>query len=163
MDSLPEVVSMFVDGSSIAAWCDMDAITTVSLLSNLGIRPDMHPRVLAAIPPESLATRISSCRLDDDAAPSPAQLSHGRIMGACGSHPVRCACAEAEAWRQQELERMSGTDASQSPAKKVKIAKVAVQSNDQDVAELTQNQILECSRRRWVGPQLLRRNSRQSS
>ena len=77
MDPSPEVVSMFVDVSSIAAWCDMDEVTTVSLFSHLGIRPDMHPRVLAAIPQESLATRISFWRLDDDAAPSPAQLSQG--------------------------------------------------------------------------------------
>ena len=34
MDPSLDVVSMFVDVSSIAAWCDMDEITTVSLLSN---------------------------------------------------------------------------------------------------------------------------------
>ena len=53
------------------------------------------------------------------------------------------ASAEAEAWRQQELVHKTETDASQSPAKKVKIATVADQSNDQEVAELTQEQILQ--------------------
>ena len=97
---------------------------------------------------------MSSWRLDDDAVLSPAQLSQGGLLGPaartmCGvvrrqsEIDASAASAEAEAWRQQELERKSETDASQSQAKKEKFATVADQSNDQEVAELTQGQILE--------------------
>ena len=154
MDPSPEVVSMFVDVSSMAARCDMDAITTVSLLSHLGIRPEMHPRVLAALPQEALATRISSWRQDDDAALSPARILCGVVRRQSEIDAI-AASAEAEAWRQHELERKSETDASQSQAKKVKIATMADQSNDQEVAESTQEQILEAYvmfAKKLVGP-----------
>ena len=45
MDPSPDVVSMFVDVSSIAAWCDMDEVTTVRMFAHVGIRPGLHPRV----------------------------------------------------------------------------------------------------------------------
>ena len=69
MDPSPEVVSTYVDVSSIASWCEMDEASTNSLFKHLGIRRDMHPRVLATMPQETLTAQISSWRLENDALP----------------------------------------------------------------------------------------------
>ena len=145
MDPSPEVVSTFVDVSSIASWCEMDEATTNSLFKHLGIRRDMHPRVLAAMLQETLTVYISSWRLENDDLPSPTQMSQGVLLGHAAR--IMCGVARADSLRQQELElgiaQKSEAYTAQCGAKKVKISTVADQSNNQEVFELTEDQILE--------------------
>ena len=81
MDPSPDVASTFVDVNSNVTWCEMDEATTNSLFKHLGLRREMHPRVLAAMPQESLTAHISSWRLENDALPSPAQVSQEGLLG----------------------------------------------------------------------------------
>ena len=107
----------------------------------------------AAMPLETWTAHIYSWRLDSDALLSLAQMSQGgllvraaRIM--CGvvkrQSEIDAAAARADVLCQQELELgLAQKSEAQSGAKKVKISTFADQSNDQEVTELIEDQILE--------------------
>ena len=76
-------------------------------------RPSPRFLLLAAMPQEALTAHISSWRLENDALPSLAQMSHGELLEhaariMCGvikrQSEIDAAAARADALRQQELE-----------------------------------------------------------
>ena len=83
----------------------MDEASTNSLFKHLGIRREVHPRVLAAMPQETLTAYISFWRLEKNALLSPAEMSQG-VLG----HAARIMCGVVK--RQSEIDAVAArTDA----------------------------------------------------